>query len=274
MSKWVGVGISNTIPKKLAMSYCSWSSPPPFIAWPRPRLNSERVQDTFDLELRSRILHWAWLICIIYRHIWDTQCRSGCRMVLPSFQAVSYDWCAILSANFYTFFQSSCARHEIGPGYWSDNVTICQLVITTSFHSSLLSLITCHITIATSESTFNLTTVILFTRPQSLTLSPSWLEYNIIFFIPTFTVALLSSYGPARPICSGIILWYSPIPKAQWYQLLCLVWQHEGSSASSSPIALCEREKIAPYTLYDSPSWLWRQALCYHLCSIQKLDHF
>ena len=173
MSKWVGVGISNTIPKKLAMSYCSWSSPPPFIALPRPQLNSERVQDTFDLELRSRILHWAWLICIIYCHIWDTQCRSGCRMVLPSFQAVSYDWCAILSANFYTFFQSSCARHEIGPGYWSDNVTICQLVITTSFHSSLLSLITCHITIATSESTFNLTTVILFTRPQSLTLSPS-----------------------------------------------------------------------------------------------------
>jgi len=115
MSNWVSVGISNTYEKKLVMSYCSWALPP-VIALPRPQLNSERVQDTFDLELRSRILHWAWLICIIYRHVWDTQCRSGCRMVLLSFHSCELWLVYYFECEFYTFFQSSCARHEVELG--------------------------------------------------------------------------------------------------------------------------------------------------------------
>jgi len=82
--------------------------------------------------------------------------------------------------------------------YWGDDVTIYQLVITTSFHFSLLSLIARHITIVTPEPTIQsyqyITTVTLFTRTQSSTLGPRWLEYNNIFFIPTFTVALLLHY--------------------------------------------------------------------------------
>ena len=60
--------------------------------------------------------------------------------------------------------------------YWGDDVTIYQLVITTSFHFSLLSLIARHITIVTPESTIQsyqyITTVTLFTRTQSSTLGP------------------------------------------------------------------------------------------------------
>jgi len=60
--------------------------------------------------------------------------------------------------------------------YWGDDVTIYQLVITTSFHFSLLSLIARHITIVTPESSIQsyqyITTVTLFTRTQSSTLGP------------------------------------------------------------------------------------------------------
>jgi len=179
--------------------------------------------------------------------------------------------------------------------YWGDDVTIYQLVITTLFHFSLLSLIARHITIVTPESTIQsyqyITTVTLFTRTQSSTLGPRCviscsdlftylpsLRYSVLGDLSIIIISSLSQrsllplllgYGPHKRIRSGIILRDSPFPKAQWYQLLCLVWQHEGSLASSSPMALCGRiRRLPPYTPYNSPSWLWRQTLCYHLCSI------
>ena len=48
--------------KKISYVLLFMSSLPPLIALPRRQLNSERVQDTFDLELRSRILHWVELV--------------------------------------------------------------------------------------------------------------------------------------------------------------------------------------------------------------------
>ena len=67
-------------------------------------------------------------------------------------------------------------RLKLTPNYWGDDVTIYQLVITTSFHFSLLSLIARHITIVTPESTIQsyqyINTVTLFTRTQSSTLGP------------------------------------------------------------------------------------------------------
>ena len=64
-----------------------------------------------------------------------------------------------LLAGFWVFFILSLLIAQWMMGYWSNDVTVCQLVITTSFHSSLLSLITHHITIATPESTFNPTSI-------------------------------------------------------------------------------------------------------------------
>jgi len=105
--------------------------------------------------------------------------------------------------------------HPMSVTYWGDDVTIYQLVITTSFHFSLLSLIARHITIVTPESTIQsyqyITTVTLFTRTQSSTLGPRWLEYNNIFFIPTFTVALLLSLSALTRQTSASVAPWQPI---------------------------------------------------------------
>jgi len=152
--------------------------------------------------------------------------------------------------------------------WWCHHISTCHHYVI-SFLSTFTHCSSYHYSYTWVQFYQYITTVPLFSRTQSSILGPRWLEYNNIFFILMFTVALLLGYGPHKHICSGIILWDSPFPKAWWYQLLCLVWQHEGSSASSSPMALYGRiRRLPPYTPYNSPSWLWRQTLHYHLCSI------
>ena len=112
------------------------------------------------------------------------------------FSLLTWTWSRFKSSWLEPYIKEYCYHYSL-QGYWGDDVTIYQLVITMSFHFSLLSLIACYITIVTPESTIQsyqyITTVTLFTRTQSSTLGPRWLEYNNVFFIPMFTVALLLS---------------------------------------------------------------------------------
>jgi len=93
------------------------------------------------------------------------------------FSLLTWTWSRFKSSWLEPYIKEYCYHYSL-QGYWGDDVTIYQLVITMSFHFSLLSLIACYITIVIPESTIQsyqyITTVTLFTRTQSLTLGPRY----------------------------------------------------------------------------------------------------